>query len=431
MLLASLFVLLLLLIALGMEIAWAIGVASFLYLVLSGMVGGSVPLQMMPMQILDGVDSFALISIPLFLFAGNLMTATGVTERLVRFALAFMGHIKGGLANVAIATNFVLSGVSGSAIADAAATAKILVPQMARRGYSREFSCAVISAAATVVPIVPPSIIFVLLASIVNISVGRLFIAGILPGVVITGALLILTYFIARRRNLPVEARADWRERGRALLEAALPLLAPILILRAISAGIATPTEAAALLAFYILVLGGLIYRTLTLRAILTAASDAMVVSAVVLVTAGTANLFSWIAIYEDFGVLLTRTMQAISTEVWVQLLVLNLLLLVLGTFMEALPVILLLGPLVFPMFIAMGVDPIHLGVVVTVNLVLGMITPPVGLIVNVAALAGGASVSGVFRALTPFFVVLVGVLLVITYVPAISLWLPDLLMTR
>jgi tripartite ATP-independent transporter DctM subunit len=429
MLLLTLICLLVLFIFLGMEIAWAIAVACLAYMVLSDLMGQDIPYALLPQQMLDGVDTFSLIAIPLFIFAGELMSATGVTERLVRFALAFMGHIRGGLANVAVTTNFILSGVSGSAIADAAATGTVTIPEMKKRGYPTDYACAVVAASSTVGPIIPPSISFVLIASIANISVGQLFLAGVLPGFLMTASMLLLTYVIARIKGFPVEPRAGWGERLDAVARAALPLMAPLLIMRSITSGIATPTEAAAVLVLYVLGLGLFVYRTMSLRIVIDAAANAMLVSSIILLTVGAAQMFSWLAVYEQFGELLTQTMLAISRDVNVLLLVFNVLLLLLGTFMEPLPVMLVLVPIAFPMFASMGVNEIHLAVVMVINLILGLLTPPVGLILNVVAVIGRTDVSSVFRESIPYLAVLTVVLMIVTYVPAVSLWLPRLLM--
>ncbi len=429
MMLAMLMVLLLVFIFLGMEISWSIGAACLIYLVIAWMTGEGVPFILLSQQMLDGIDTFSLIAIPLFIFAGELMAASGVTERLVRMAMAFLGHRKGGLANVSVATNFVLGGGSGSAIADAAATGTITIPQMKKHGYPASFATAVVAASATVAPIIPPSISFVLLAAIVNISVGQLFLAGIVPGFLMTSAMLLVTYAIARKHNYGVGPKAPWRERLESLVSAALPLLAPLIILRAISAGVATPTEAAGVLGIYILLLGTVFFRTLTLHAIIRAAANSLLLSSVIMLTVGAANMFSWLALYEQFGVILTGAMFAISENPYILLLMLNILLLVLGTFMEPLTVMLLLGPIIFPFFDSLGVNPIHLGVVMVINLTLGMITPPVGIILNVVSLIGRIDVLDVFKGIRIYLLVLPLVLLALTYIPMISLWLPQLLM--
>jgi tripartite ATP-independent transporter DctM subunit len=357
------------------------------------------------------------------------MTEAGVTHRLVRVASAFVGHIRGGLANVGVVSNFGMAGISGSAIADAAATGTVLIPQMRQKGYPVGFSCAVIAAASTVGPIVPPSIAFVLIGSILNLSVGKLFLAGILPGTLMSVAMFALTWWIARRRGYPVEIRAGWSERRAAILAALLPLAAPLVVVRSMAAGIATPTEAAAILVGYVALLGLLVFRTLSVRTLLDCAARAALVSAIIMLTVGMAQMFSALSVLERFGELVTGGMLAISSNVNVLLLLFNVMLLVLGTFMEPLPLMLVLGPIVFPLFQDLGVDPIHLAVVFVVNVILGLVTPPVGLILNVVGLIARIDPMAVFRDMLPYLAVLFAVLLLITYVPAISLWLPSLFM--
>ncbi len=429
MLLAALIILLFIFIMLGMEVAWAIGFACLSYLWLSDLFYDEANYVLFPHQVFDGIDTFSLLAIPLFMFAGELMTESGVTHRLVRVASAFVGHIRGGLANVGVVSNFGMAGISGSAIADAAATGTVLIPQMQKKGYPVGFSCAVIAAASTVGPIIPPSIAFVLIGSILNLSVGKLFLAGVIPGTIMSLAMFALTAWISRRRGYPVEPRADWTERGAAMLAAILPLAAPLIVVRSMAIGLATPTEAAAILVAYVMLLGLIAFRTLTIRTVIDCAARAALISAIIMLTVGMAQMFSALSVLERFGDLLTDAMLSISTDVNVLLLVLNVMLLVLGTFMEPLPLMLVLGPIVFPLFQGMGVDPIHLAVVFVINVILGLVTPPVGLILNVVGVIARVDPMVVFRDMTPYLVVLFGVLLLLTYVPWFSLWLPNLLM--
>jgi tripartite ATP-independent transporter DctM subunit len=420
---------LLVLVVLGMEIAWAMGVACLAYLVLADFADRDIPFLLFPQQVVEGMDSYSLMAIALFVFSGELMSEAGITQRLVRMATAFVGHIRGGLANVAVVSNLIMADTSGSAIADAAATGTVLIPQMKAKGYPVDYSCAVVAAASTVGPLFPPSISFVLLGAIVNVSAGKLFLGGIVPGVIMALTMLALTWVIAGRRNFPVEPVASWRERIAAFFGGLLPLAAPAIVVVSMVKGIATPSEAASILVFYILFLGGVLYRRLTLRRVVHCAANAMLVASIIMLTVGMAQMFAWLSLYEQFGQILTASMLSISHDRDVLLLMLNLILLVLGTFMEPLPLMLILGPIVFPLFGAMGVDPVQLGVVMVFNLILGLITPLVGLILNVVALIGRTDVMRVFWEVIPYKIVLIIVLFVVTYVPIISLWLPRLLM--
>jgi len=373
-----------------------------------------------------GVDAFVLLAIPLFILAGELMNVSGVTRRIVDFAASLVGHRHGGLANVGVTANYIMSGTSGSALADAAATGTVLIPEMKRRGFRSDFSSAVIASAATVGPIVPPSISFVLLGAIMNLSVGQLFLAGILPGTIMFIAMFVLTWWICRSRGYPVEPRASWRQRGEAALSGLAALLAPAIIVGSILTGIATPTESAAIAVFYVLVLGVVFYRSLGFRAIFEVACKTAVSTSVIMLTVATSKLFAWIAVKENLGQILTDAMLAISDNIYVLLLLVNILLLILGMIMEILPIMLIIAPVLFPLMEGFGVDPIHFGVVMVLNLMIGMITPPIGLNLFIISAISGDGVVEIFRAAVPYFVILVGVLLLVTYVPALSLAIPQ-----
>jgi tripartite ATP-independent transporter DctM subunit len=429
MLLTLLIVVMLVLTVLGMEVTWTLGVACLVYLVASGLVSFPVPLSLLPQQMLEGVRSFTLLAIPLFLFAGHLMSAAGVTERLVRFAAAFVGHIHGGLANVAVTTNFIMSGMSGSAVADAAATGAVMIPEMEKRGYPRAFSAGVIAASSMVGPIIPPSILFVLLGAIQNLSIGKLFLAGVLPGTLMFLAMFVLTYFISRRRGYPREPRTTRGELLRATMGALLPLAAPLIVLRSMMMGLATPTEAAAILVVYVMALGVFVYRTLTIRSIIDCAARAAGATAIVMLMSGVAAMFARIALQEQFGEILMRAMLAVSTDVNVLLFLFNVILLVLGSFMDALPMMLVIAPITFPIFAKLGVDPIALGVIMVINLTLGLLTPPVGLVLSALAVIARVDIMTIFYASWPYFLTLCGVLAICTYVPEIILFLPRWLM--
>ncbi len=411
----------------GMEIAWAIGLAGFAYLVLSQFGDSATPMVLFAQQMTSGVNSYVLLAIPLFIFAGELMNATGVTQRIVALAASLVGHRNGGLANVGVTTNFIMSGCSGSALADAAATGTVLLPEMKKRGFKPAFSSAVIASAATVGPIVPPSISFVLLGAIVNISVGQLFLGGIIPGTLMFIAMFIITWWICKSRNYPTEARATGAERRSALWGGLSALVAPMIIVGAIIFGIATPTESAAVATFYILFLGFVIYRNLHIRQVIECAAKAAVATSIIMLTVATSKIFAWLAVKENLGVHLTNGMLAISEEIWALLLMINVLLLILGMIMEILPIMLVLAPFLFPLMTGLGVDEVHLGVMMVLNLMIGMITPPIGLNLFVISSIGGESIISIFREAVPYFAVLVIVLMIITFFPALTLYLPTL----
>jgi len=427
MMLAAMLVLLLVFTLLGMEIAWAIALSCFAYIALSQLTGDPTPFVLFAQQMTVGLDSFVLVSVPLFIFAGELMNVCGVTQRLVRVAAVIVGHMYGGLANVGVVANFLVSGISGSSVADAAATGTVLVPEMKRRKFPEDFACAVIACASTVGPIIPPSIVFLLIASIVNISVGQLFLAGLVPGVMMSFAMFVVTWWLCKKRNYPREPKATGAERIGALRDGVLPLVAPAVIVGSIVGGIATPTESAAIAVGYTLVLGLAVYRNTSIAAVLHAAGTAAIGSALVMLTVAASQIFAWLAVQERLGELLTSSMLAFSSNVYVVLALVNLLMLVLGMFMELVPIIFILAPIVFPWLAGMGVSEVQFGVVMTLNLMIGMITPPIGLNLMVLSAITGVDVMRIFRASVPYMWALLVVLLLITYIPALTLFVPQL----
>lgn len=413
----------------GMEIAWAIGIAAMAYIALDNLAGGRVPFVLFSQMMVTGIDGYSMLAIPLFIFAGDIMNSVGMTQRIIRLATALVGHFHGGLANVGVFANYVMSGISGSAIADAAATGTVLLPEMKRKGFPEAFSGAVIAAAATVGPIIPPSIIFVMLGALMEISVGRLFLAGIIPGTIMFVAMFAITWWISRKRHYPRETKATRVELMTAFRQGSAALLAPVVIIATIVLGIATPTEAAAVVVVYAAALGAFVYRTLTLDAVIRAAGRTAIASSVIMLTVSTSGVFAFIAVSERLGEILTQAMLSVSSNLNVLLFLANALLLVLGMFMEILPILLILAPILFPLFGGMGVDAVHLGVIIVLNLMIGMITPPIGLNLFVISAISGVGVIEIFRAAIPYVLVLFVVLMLITYVPELTMYLPNLLM--
>lgn len=429
MLLTVMIVLLLFFSLMGMEIAWAIGIAAMAYIALDNLAGGRVPFVLFSQMMVTGIDGYSMLAIPLFIFAGDIMNSVGMTQRIIRLATALVGHFHGGLANVGVFANYVMSGISGSAIADAAATGTVLLPEMKRKGFPEAFSGAVIAAAATVGPIIPPSIIFVMLGALMEISVGRLFLAGIIPGTIMFVAMFAITWWISRKRHYPRETKATRVELMTAFRQGSAALLAPVVIIATIVLGIATPTEAAAVVVVYAAALGAFVYRTLTLDAVIRAAGRTAIASSVIMLTVSTSGVFAFIAVSERLGEILTQAMLSVSSNLNVLLFLANALLLVLGMFMEILPILLILAPILFPLFGGMGVDAVHLGVIIVLNLMIGMITPPIGLNLFVISAISGVGVIEIFRAAIPYVLVLFVVLMLITYVPELTMYLPNLLM--
>ncbi len=429
MILLALIVFLIIFVLSGMEVAWAIGLTAFICIGLSQFTDNPLPFVIFAHEMTSGINSFTLLSVPLFIFAGELLTLSGATLRLVDMASALVGHMNGGLANVAVTANFVVSGMSGSAMADAAATGVVLVPEMRRRGYPVDYACAVIACAATVGPLVPPSLLFIVLGAAVNISVGRLFLAGIVPAFIVFIAMYALTWRMSKHRGYPREKRHPWRQRVRTILIGLPPLAAPAFVVASMVGGIATPTESAAIAVLYTLALGAFFYRTLTPRLIIRCAGRSALVASAVMLTVATSQIFSALVVQEQFGDMLTSAMLSVSHNPLVLLLMVNVMLLLLGMFMEPLPIVLVLAPLLVPMLQAEGVDPVHFGVVMVLNLMVGLIHPPVGMNLFVVSAIGRVELMQVFFQAIPYLLLLLGVLVGVTYIPQLSLFLPNLLM--
>ncbi len=416
----------LILFAANVPIAISLGLAAAAALLLMPTVSFEVIVQRM----LYGLNSFLMLSIPLFLLFGELMETAKITDRLVQFSMALVGRFRGGLGHVTIATEMVLSGVTGSGTGDAAALGSVLLPTMVKSGYGAPFSAALIGAASTLGPIVPPSIIMVVYASIANVSIGRMFLGGIGPGLVIGGLMMMQTALVARRRGIPTGERLSLREVGRATGRASLVLLAPLIIIAGIVGGVFTATESAGVACLYALVLGLGIYRTLKLGDLSAVFSRATLTTGKVMFVLATASVFSWILArggVPDQVALLPFFND--PSKPWMILLALNVLLLILGCLMDSLAILLIITPIILPIAAKAGIDPVHLGVVMTVNLSIGLVTPPFG--GSMFVLMGISRISMVefSREIWPWVVLLIVALVVMTYIPQVVLAVPNLLM--
>ena len=426
--LGLLFIAFVILLVIGLDLFTAMGGASLIYLLATRTGDMPLPLTLIPQQLVGGVDSFPLLAVPMFLLAGELMTRGGVTTRLVNFAGVLVGHIRGGLAQVSIVTNVIMAGMSGSAVADAASTGSVLIPGMVKRGYKAEYAAAVIAAAACIGPIIPPSLMFVVLGSMVSVSVGQLFAAGIIPGLLMGVAMMIVVYRQAGKLNLPLEPRTTVPAFLKASREATLALGMPVIVLGAILSGFATPTEASVIAVVYSFVLGVFIYREIRWSDLVDIFATVAMTSAAVMVTVAAAQLFGWITTAEGLGKLLGGALTQFTREPWVFLLIVNIVLLILGTVMEPIPIMILTVPILFPVATQLGIDPVHFGVVIVLNLMIGSLTPPVGVNIFVTAAMAKVPVMRVAREVMAFIWILILVLLLITYIPQIVLWIPQML---
>jgi tripartite ATP-independent transporter DctM subunit len=379
-------------------------------------------------NIYNGIDSFPLMAIPFFMLAGELMNRAGISQRIVGFATAMVGHFRGGLAQVNVVDSMLFAGISGSAVADVSALGSIIIPQMEKKGYPKPFAAAITAASAIIGPIIPPSGIMIIYAYVMGESVAALFLAGIVPGILIGIALMIAVRLMADRYGLPpARPKASWAEAGRALMQAFWPLLTPVILMGGILAGVFTPTEAAAVAAGYCFFIGLFVIRTLKPADVPGVLVRAGITSAVVLLLVGGAMAFKVVASLAHTPELLASVMLGLTDNPLILLLLVNLLLFLVGMFLDAGPAIIVLGPILGPIFVELGVDPVHFAIIMVVNLTVGLLTPPMGLVLFATSAVSGLRVETVARAVLPFLAVEIAVIILITYVPAISLTLPRL----
>ena len=418
---------LLLLLALEFPVAIAMTGASVAYLLLRG----DIPLVVVAQRVTVGVDSFVLLAIPFFFLAGELMNRGGITQRLVNLAQALVGGIRGGLGHVTVVTNMIMAGMSGSAVADATGTGTVLIPAMERAGYPKTFSAALVGAASTIGPVIPPSIPFVIYGGITGVSVGRLFLGGVVPGVLMGIVLMAAVYLVAKRRGYRAEGWPTLSDAMTSIWRAIPVMLFPFIILGGIFSGIVTPTEAAVVAVVYAVLLSMLFYRELSpadLFRILAAVAGNTAKITFIIASAG---LYGWLLAREGVPQKLTELFLSVSSEPWAILLMVNVLLLILGCLMETTALLVILTPVLMDLITKVGIDPVHFGVVLTLNLMIGLLTPPVGMTLYVMVSLTGVSVTDFTRECAIFMLVLVVVLGLITYVPGLVTFLPHLIMGK
>lgn len=379
-------------------------------------------------NVYNGMASFPLMAIPFFMLAGELMNRGGITMRLVEFSQAMMGHFRGGLAHVNVLSSMLFAGLSGSAVADTSALGSMLIPAMEKEGYTRKFAAAITAASSVIGPIIPPSGIMIIYAYVMGESVAALFLAGIIPGILVGIGLMIMVKFMADRYDFPASrAKATWGERGQASLKAFFPLMTPVIILGGILGGVFTPTEAAAVAVGYAIIVGMFILRTLTLRDLPDVFMRAAMTSATVLLLVGAAMAFKTVVSLSHTPEILAEFVLSLSENPLILLFLINLLLFVVGMFLDAGPAIIILGPILGPIFVEMGVDPIHFAIIMSVNLTVGLATPPMGLVLFVASSVSGERVETISKAILPFLAVEIVVIFLITFIPEISMTIPRL----
>lgn len=412
-------------------VTMALGVPIAFCMAFSPMIGFAIMgkpeyFKMIVQRIYAGIDSFPLMAIPFFILAGNIMSGSGITANIVKLCNTLVGHLRGGLGHVSILAAVIISGLSGSAVADASAIGSLMIPAMEKDGYHKDYATALITGATVLGPIIPPSILMVIYSYVMNVSVGGLFAAGVVPGIIIGVLLMVLNYFISEKRGYPKRGKmAPPIEILIAFRGAILPLLTAVIIIGGILAGICTPTESAALGAGYALFLSLVVMRSLKPKEILNIFFQSALASAVVLFIIGTAVLFGYMVSVSQLPAKVATALFAISGNPFLMFFIVNMILLIVGMFMDAGPAILILGPILAPAMIKMGIDPLHFAIVMCVNLSIGLATPPVGLILFVTSSMSGLSIQKISKQLFPFLFIEVAVLLLITYIPALSMAVP------
>ena len=420
---ALFFVVLLVLMLSGMPIAYSLGIASAGYMLMSG-----TSLAMMAQRMVNGANSFTMLAIPFFFMAGELMNISGVTDKIINMAKALVGHFKGGLAQVNIVASVFFAGVSGSATADTAALGSTLIPKMVEEGYDLDFSAAITVASSCVGPIIPPSITLVLYGILAGEDVGKLLIAGIVPGVIIALFQMVYTHFYAVKMDYPSYPKATPREMGKAVTSGFSALMMPIIIIGGTLSGVFTPTESAAVAVLYGIIIGFFIYRNLKVPQFYESLKRVGVQSMNNMFILAAAACFSWVLTITKAADVLVNLMLGISTNKYVVMLMILALLMFIGFFMQASQALVVLTPMLLPVIKAVGIDPIHFGIVMVVALTFGGCTPPVGsmlFVVNSITKMGFARLT---KAMVPLYIPLLGALLVIAFVPQFSLFLPGLM---
>ena len=458
----------LLLLVIGVPVALSMAVSSLLYV----LVDGTMPDIAVLHRMIGGVDSFPLLAVPFFILAGNLMNIAGLTNRIYQFAVSAVGWMRGGLGQVNIIGSVIFSGMSGTAIADAAGLGTIEIKAMKDHGYPLDFSVGETAASATLGPIIPPSLPFVIYGMMANVSIGSLFLGGILPGLVMTVMMMLTVAYFARRNNWGSDAPFSWPQLIKSGIEVAvvlatgaaiwgifvitewplligaflviavltwadwyfkfsavMALMTPMLLIGGMTAGLFTPTEAAVAACSWALYLGLVRYRTMTLKSIAKATFETVETTASVLFIVSSAAIFGWLLTATKLTDVLGNAFLALTDQRWVFLILVNILILIVGSFIDTLAAITILVPILMPLLLKFGVDPIHFGVVITLNLMIGLLHPPLGMVLYVLARVARMSVEATTMAILPWLVPLMLALGLITFIPEITLWLPKMMM--
>lgn len=410
---------------LGVPVVFSLGISSLVVLFLKA----DVPLVLIPQKLVTGSESFILLAIPFFLFAGLLMETTGVGRRIFAFARSLVGHIKGGLGHVNVLASMVFAGMSGTATADAAGLGAIEIPAMNEAGFDVGFSCAVTAASSIIGPIIPPSVPMVVYGVIAEVSIAKLFIGGLIPGVILGMSMMFLVYLVAKKRNYPVDRKSTFKEKVHSFNQSWMALLTPMIIMGGILTGVFSPTEAGVVAVIYTLLVALVVYKEFKINELPQIMSKVGKETAIILIITAAATIFGWLLSVLHVSQTVASLLGGLVNYPVLLLLGINIIYLVVGCFLNTIPAIAITVPVFLPIIKMAGIDPIHFGIIVVLNLCVGMLTPPVGSVLFVTSRVGGTSVLTLVKELLPFYVVFFLVILLITFFPILTLWLPNLVL--
>lgn len=408
-------------IVIGLPIAATLGLASTAGILWQGVL----PISLIAQRIYVGVDSFPLVAVPLFILAGGLMDTGGISVRITNFAQSLVGHFRGGLGMVVVIGSMIFSGISGSHTADTAAIGSVMIPSMIRKGYPPAFATAVVAASGAMGILIPPSILVIFYGLLTGTSISALFLAGLLPGLLMGAVGFATTYFMARHLDLPVEAEFSLCEVWRSLKHSILGLMMPVIILSGVVFGVFTATESAAVAVVYGIVVARFVYRELRWADMVRIVIDSGVTTGIVMIIVGAAATFAWLLTSQQVPLRIATAIASLSSETWVFLLIVNLIFLVLGCFFEVSAIMIMALPILFPIAKTYGIDPVHFGMILVANLGIGMVTPPVGMCLYVACSISGVSIQKATPPLLPLLGTMILTLALITCLPDLTLLLP------
>lgn len=422
----SLLISLVVLLIIGVPIAYSLGLSSLIYFVLNH----PELISVIPQRLYAGMDAYLMIALPLFIAMGCLMNESGITQRLIDFSMLFVGRFRGGLGLVNIVASMVFGGISGSSVSDTASVGAVLIPEMEKKGYTKAFSCGITVASSTMGMIIPPSIPVVIYALVAEASVGKLFLGTAIPGFMIGFLMIGITLIISIWKKFPrEEVDLSPREIGITVRRSLLAVIMPLFIIGAVVFGIATATESAAIGVLYALVIGVLVFRSLDLKIILSVMRRAIITSATVMIIIALSKIYIWILALEHIPQMVAMFIDGLNVPVFVVVLMVDLIILFIGTFIDVSPAILLLTPVFLPAMQALGIDAIQFGAILITGLAVGLVTPPVGMCLNVASAISGMGIGRIFRGALPFLLANIITLILISFVKPLTLWLPGLLM--